>query len=726
MYHETQFSGDTIQVQVSTDAGVTWNNVGDLFVRNDGTTGWAQARISIDAYTGTGMTDVRVGLLATSSWGNDIHVDDLVIGSASQCLPIADYGLVIGSVFDENTTKLLPNATVKDADLYAALLFDASADPATPDVMYVIAEPAGAAALTASFAGYELVTQSPTVTAGGVIKQDFNLPAGELSANALSITVPTTATVSKPLALNNTGGLPATYKVVALAGTPPSGDATGPFAEQPTRAEKFTVAQDASKQPASAPLQGVPQINAGEVSASWPTGLTGSWGIGFNTDAGDLWVGNSILLGGADNYNYNFTTSGVATGKKIDTSAWINTYFGADMTYNPYTSTLWQANPYGDNCAHELNPATELSTGNVICPAFAAPQMGLAFDPTTNTYYSGGWFDSVINHFASDGTILDSKSLGLYISGLAFNPSTRHLFVMTNINNTTGSPAMFDVYVLDTANDYMLLGGFNLRDGANKAFIDNAQAALEIDCNGKLWAVDQKADKVYMANSGETGVCAWKAPWLTITPATGTVAANGTVALTVKASSVGKAPGVYKAYLRVINNTPYGDQIIPVTMTVVRTERVKNGGFELYTGASKIPTSWFKSANFGALDGKTGLFKKAGKYSVVINGAPAKIKTLTQTLTLAGQKGNFLTFSYWTRANKLPTAGLCQAQVSLYNGTTPVATKTVKCPAGTTYATWKQAKLGFSAPGDFTKAVIKFTYSKASGTIWFDGASLIK
>jgi hypothetical protein len=154
-----------------------------------------------------------------------------------------------------------------------------------------------------------------------------------------------------------------------------------------------------------------------------------------------------------------------------------------------------------------------------------------------------------------------------------------------------------------------------------------------------------------------------------------------------------------------------------------QTRCLKNGGFETYSGTSKIPASWIQR-NFGTLDGKNTIHK-TGKYSVKITGAAGKTKTLTQTLSFSGAKGNAFTFSYWVKANKFPTAGLCQAQVLFYSGSTLKGTKTLKCPAGTTYA-WKQAKLSFTAPAAYTKVVIKFTFSKASGTAWFDLVSLLR
>jgi hypothetical protein len=312
----------------------------------------------------------------------------------------------------------------------------------------------------------------------------------------------------------------------------------------------------------------VPPINGGTVSASWSTGLTYAWGIGFNTDANDLWLGN-IGAGGGDDLDYRFTTAGVNTGDTINTLPWVSA-FGGDMTYNPFTKMLWQVNVGGDNCIYELDPAAKTSTGNKICPAFGTSERGLAFDPLTNTYYAGSWNDGIINHFAPDGTILDSVDVNLNISGLAFNPITSHLFVMTNNTHTAG---VFDVYLLDAKNTYNILGAFNFIDAGVEVFAAGGQAGLEIDCSGNLWAVHQGTQKVYVADSGETGVCDWQASWLGIIPSTGSVAGPGSTHLAINVDATGMAIGTYTAYLRVVSSTPYVDEIVPVTLNVVNLTR---------------------------------------------------------------------------------------------------------------------------------------------------------
>jgi hypothetical protein len=154
-------------------------------------------------------------------------------------------------------------------------------------------------------------------------------------------------------------------------------------------------------------------------------------------------------------------------------------------------------------------------------------------------------------------------------------------------------------------------------------------------------------------------------------------------------------------------------------------ERSKNGGVNTYTGTSKVPISWVKSATFATTDGKDITVKKEGIASVKIIGAAGKIKTLTQSITLSGVSGDTFTFTFWAKGASIPTAGICRAQVLLYNGATLMLTKTVACKTGT-YATFQKKTLTFNATSAYTKVVIKFTYSKASGTVWFDAVSLLK
>ncbi len=76
MAHDSGYTADAdqLQVQVSTD-GSTWSNVGSPVMRNDGTTGWSQVTLDLSAYKGE--SNVRIGFLGISYWGNDIYLDDV-------------------------------------------------------------------------------------------------------------------------------------------------------------------------------------------------------------------------------------------------------------------------------------------------------------------------------------------------------------------------------------------------------------------------------------------------------------------------------------------------------------------------------------------------------------------------------------------------------------------------------------------------------------------------
>ena len=151
----------------------------------------------------------------------------------------------------------------------------------------------------------------------------------------------------------------------------------------------------------------------------------------------------------------------------------------ADMAYDPTSGTFWQVNVGGDNCIYEMNPASLVPTGAKICPAFGTSERGLAYDPITDTFFAGSWNDSLIKRFDRDGTILQQVNLPLPIAGLAYNPSTGHLFV------TNSGTATYDINVLDVNADYANLGGFTV------AALNDGQAGLDFSCDGHLWAANQ-------------------------------------------------------------------------------------------------------------------------------------------------------------------------------------------------------------------------------------------
>ncbi len=524
-------------------------------------------------------------------WDWYAQVDAVRMGT--NCDPIPSSGLVIGVIYDDNTDAPILKPALQDTALNQAVIIADTGDLSQDYPLYVIGLVAGLQTLTASAIGYESNSQVVDVTVSSVMQQDFYLQAGMLSTDPAELNFTITSSspsASQPLTLTNEGNASAGYEIFAIPGVFRGYSPVGPFADHTRHiGPKNLTDMDASELRINLTPTDVTPLASGDLSASWPIGLHQAWGIGFNTDSDSLWLGEIALNGGTDQ-DVRFTTAGVNTGDTIDISDWV-TNWAADMTYNPFTSTLWQVNVGGDNCIYELDPATLNSTGNKICPTFGTSERGLAFDPLSNTYYAGSWNDGIINHFAPDGTLLDSMAVGLSISGLAFNPASGHLFALTN-SSSSSDPAFYDVYILDTQDSYTIIGAFNLKNGLVNAFDDYGQAGLEIDCGGNLWAVDRIKQMVYAADSGETGVCDWQADWLNATPAQGNVNELDSTALTASVDATGMANGVYPAYLRIVNTTPYGDQITPVTMTVgvrqyfpimmlIKPSMPPNGDFEL-------------------------------------------------------------------------------------------------------------------------------------------------
>jgi subtilisin family serine protease len=560
MYHDTGYetSADSLQSQVSTDSGATWKNVGSVIYRYDRSTGWKKHTISLNSYTGTGKTNVRIAFLGKSRFGNDVHIDDIEV--TVPCRKMTG-GLIVGYTRDQNTLNPLSGIAV------TSNLAGAVGDTSDGNGYYTVFSPAGASTLTAKppqGSPYGSGTTTATVTAGTVLKKDIPLPAGKLSVTptSLSAVVISGTELSKTLTIKNTGGKAATFEINIVSSI---SAAKGPF-EKPAflvkkELQEMTNAKNTGGPDVpEAPLFAGSGINAaGDVIQSWASGLTLPWGIGYDIKDNTIWADNPTY----DTLNHEYTASGTATGRTVS-----NSYGGSwsgDMAYDPKTKKFWQVNVGGDNCVYQFDPATG-PTGSKICPSFTTSMRGLAYNPKDDTFFAGSWMDSMIHHFNSAGTMLDEKNVGLYISGLAYNPDTKHLFVMINASSN-------NVYVLDAStSDYTSLGNFPIT-----GFASYAGAGLEMDCDGKLWAPNQGDKKIYQVESGETTKYCSYTGWLTTNPVTGAIAAGGNKVVTVTLNGKDRDLGVYKAGLVIKNNTPYPSLTVPVTMDL-RTYLMINGG----------------------------------------------------------------------------------------------------------------------------------------------------
>ena len=546
------YSGsEALDVDISTDSGATWTNLRHWTTNQGALYGLPGASDTIDLSAYAAETNVilrwRYYTPDSSPWDWYAQVDDVQIG---QCTPL-DGGLAVGNVYDAYTTQPLNGATVENDFGFAAATVPTPNDDAVDDGFYTAFAPAGSHVFTATMSNYGPDVETVAIVADDTVVQDFYLNAGLLTAapDGLDITLPMGVSDTLTMTVSNMGAYTASY---ALAETDGGMIPMGPF-QRPDWVMKSFKSNDENAQRVQREQPNVPPYAAGDVLQTWAASAQSNpWGLAFDAINSTVWAGE----GWGSNEIFQYAVDGTYTGVSYPFT-WGPAYGPADATYNINTGMIWSLDVGSDNCIHEIDPASGV-TGNTICPAFSVSQRGLAYDPTTDTYFAGGWNDAMVYRFDSSGNILSSVNTGLSISGLAYNPTTQHLFVMVN-----GSPNL--VYVLDVANGYTNLGSFSIA-----GFGDYAGAGLGIDCDGNLWAVNQSTSTVYQVESGETASFC-DVPWLSEEPITGTlaVAASDIISVTFDASVPEvDQPGEYHAAIRVNNDTPYDAPLVPVTMTV--------------------------------------------------------------------------------------------------------------------------------------------------------------
>lgn len=210
MYHDTGYSSsaDKIQVQVSTDSGTTWVNVGPEFLRYSATAGWSLKNVDLGAYAGQ---TIRLGILATSAYGNDIHLDNLQV-AAVEC-QAQNGGMLGGYVLDANTGLGLNDATVSGGTA-PVTSFEVADAPYGDGLFYTFAS-TGNVVFSAAKAGYATETQTIAIVTHTLQVQNFELDASWLEAVppqvVATLTVGTTG--AGAVDLHNLGGLASTFEI---------------------------------------------------------------------------------------------------------------------------------------------------------------------------------------------------------------------------------------------------------------------------------------------------------------------------------------------------------------------------------------------------------------------------------------------------------------------------------------------------------------------------------
>ena len=522
--------GSTAETDVSIDGGLSWTNVwkapGDVP---------GPGNQLADMSFAAGHANVQARFHYTGFWAWWWQVDNVEIGNyACTVLP---GGLVVGTVSDANTGVGLNGATVLNLpDDGSTTTFATPDDPSQGDGFYVLFAGSGPQPFEASFPAHEPATGEREIIPNSTVRLDFKLKAGVLEASPRPLSLFMSPGGAQDLTLNltNTGTAPGSFVIQEIDVTPSSPPpGTHPtFANEADRRAALkrvpfgrmneSGARDLPA-PAKAPTH-VPAIaGAGNVLSSFSSGLAAGWGLVYDTSVDRLWISNpdDPFDGYAgDGLEHQYLPDGTQTGDTIDIHG-SGGNWQADGTYNGRTGMLWQVNVGGDRCLFEMDPIAKTVTGKKICgPWGDVSQRAVAYDYVTNTYYVGGPNEAVVYHIDGSGTLIDSQYVGIGMVGLAYNPSTQHLFAL----GEAASP--FNVWVLDPRHGYEILGGFVVANDGGPVLQFDA-ASLEPDCSGHLWINTSSAQTVYEVESGETGWCVNDIPWLSENPTSGTVPSTG-------------------------------------------------------------------------------------------------------------------------------------------------------------------------------------------------------
>jgi hypothetical protein len=523
-------------------------------------------------------------------WGWWWQVDDVRIGPFA-CAVVSG-GLVVGKVSDLNTGIGINGATVSDIQTGGSETTTGPAPDQGDGFYSLFAEGSGDQGFEADAEHHTSMVQHTTVVPDATVRLDFALPAGILDASPrpLSAVVTPGGSQSLTLDVSNIGSGDAFFSIHEVDVPPaPTASASRPsFAlseqERIARRQRMTLVSSLAKKAPGrgsdpCPSDGGRRKRRGLLLARPRRSVWAGLRHGHESHL-DLQLrrpGGGIFGDGLD---YEFQTDGTATGETIDLQDAPSPWQG-DGTYNARTGMIWQTGVAFQvdapaQCLFEIDPATKAVTGRRICgPWQNYPGLiGLAYDYATDTYYVGDQL-GLITHVDGAGNVLDTGDLNVQISGLAYNPTTRHLYVQTF------SMIPFDIYVVAPSEGYHVLSGFPVTSNGVPV-LNGGGVSLEADCTGHLWVYDLFGGKVLEVESGEPGWCVTDIPWLSEDPTSGTIPASGgggsTLPVAVSFESTGLLPGLRMRSLVFTTDTPAPVAPVPVAFTVLFND-VPEGAF---------------------------------------------------------------------------------------------------------------------------------------------------
>ena len=572
---QTNLAADNFDLDIKVDAEDRWQNV-LAWTGDHGAFAGPGESVTVDL--SSFLTNVTTFKLrwhyynANNEWF--AQVDNVALGN--NCVPLSGGSLIAGFVTDENTGN--PINGVNLLAKTSGESFATAADSNVADgLFYVFADDTNNT-LVASQSGYSAEPVELAIVNNQVVRQDLALSAAQLavSPSPFNMDVPQGVVRDFEMSVENTGKLSGTYRVFELN---TNGQNTVPMQG------RFDVGARASgpKDLRKINAKHIRDYRPPEILPMAPGDVLGqfsidraefAFGIEFDIQNNDFWIG-SLSVGGRDGDDqlHRFTAAGAATSDRINLKSILsdsNAWFG-DMAYNSRTGMIWVTEIDDENCIHEVDPATKAMTENKLCPeGISVGQQGLAYDPLSDTFFSGSWNDNLIHRFTSDGELLSSINTGIAVAGLAFHPVSNKLYV-----SVSAAAPEFDVVVLN-ANDYSIVGGFNVMQDTNDDDIkedvmtDFFQGGMSLSCDGRLWVVDYDRMVAFQIDVEETDACSWgDVAWLNAL-LDGEVAAEETGTFTVQVDTTSLTlNSTHQAALVVQNSSPYGNIQVPMTVNVV-------------------------------------------------------------------------------------------------------------------------------------------------------------
>jgi hypothetical protein len=482
-------------------------------------------------------------------------------------------GIVQGVVVDANDGLAVKNATVTAVDSSGR----SRVTETDTQGRYAFQTREGAYSLSVAKKNYGGASAAAVIVENTTATRDFTLqtPRAEVSPTTVQLIVPVNSTRNRTIVLSNTGSLPMTFEITESGGSRQTTVSSAALIPLPS-VEEQALTTKSIYDPSTPPIGWSP-MDTGDVLFSFaPAGMSLPWGVGF-TD--NLWLSDAPML-----RNSEFTAKGVATGSGWSTP-WAGS-FPADMAFVRARNRVCQLAVGGDNGIHCWDPTTGLVTDSIVgaFPWTMTSQRGLAYRADDDSFYVGGWNDGTIYHIqglggAVPGEVISScRPTDPNISGLAYNGAVGVLWAATNSMTDT-------IYQLNAEDCTVLSTLAHPQSGGYQG------GGLEMDNEGNLWMIGQSTRTAYLLDSGVplfTDV-----PWLTASPATGTVAVGGKQSLSVTINTTGVEAGVYLASLFVLTDSGRQPRVrIPVSVIVSGYQQGINVGGSVFTDANGDP--WAK------------------------------------------------------------------------------------------------------------------------------------